>query len=342
MKHGLRLVLLVVVLAGLAALPLFVKNDAIINLAVLVLLYMCLASSWNILGGFTGQTNLGHAAFFGVGALATRSLWMAGWNLFPSLIAGGIVAVVLALIVGVPAFRLRGVYFAIGTLALAQILYITVGNALPEISSLPADWLANYKLAPRYWVFLGLAVIISGAAYWLSRSKLGLGMTAVREEEDAAESAGVNALLHKMAGFGFSAFFAGLTGGAFAFYHVGFYPQMPFGPEWTFDSMMMAYIGGVGTIAGPIIGSIFFVVLKELLALRLSEYHLVVFGVLFILVVLFLPTGLLGAWNKLKSSRHLRFGRKTPKQNEGPRSNGPRSEGPLSEDSRPATPSLGA
>ncbi len=324
MSRGIKLVLLALALVALGAVPLVVKNDAILNLAVLVLLYLCLASSWNILGGFTGQTNLGHAAFFGVGALATRTLWLSGWNLFPSLMAGGLVAVALAVIVGVPAFRLRGVYFAIGTLALAQILYITVGNALPEISSLPADWLANYKLAPRYYVFFGLAVAVTLASLWLSRSKLGLGMTAVREEEDAAESLGVNALLHKLAAFGASAFFAGLTGGAFAYYHVGFYPQMPFGPEWTFDAMMMAYIGGVGTIAGPIVGSIFFVLLKELLALRLAEYHLIVFGVLFILVVLFLPTGLVGAWNKITKSARLRLGGKTPRQKEEPGAAAPR------------------
>jgi ABC-type branched-subunit amino acid transport system permease subunit len=120
----------------------------------------------------------------------------------------------------------------------------------------------------------------------------------VREEHDAAESAGVNALQHKLVALCASAGFAGLAGGAFAYYHVGFYPQMPFGPEWTFDSMMMAYIGGVGTIAGPIVGAIFFVLAKELLALKLGEYHLIVFGVLFILVVLFFPGGLIGAWNK--------------------------------------------
>lgn len=308
LRNGAGYALLGLLLVILAVLPLAVKNDAIINLALLVLLYMCLASSWNILGGMTGQTNLGHAAFFGVGTLATRLLWMGGWNLFPSLLAGGLVAALLAVLIGGPAFRLRGVYFAIGTLGLGQILYITVNNAFPEISSLPADWLANYKLAPRYWVFLGLAVIITLAAYWLSHSKLGLGMTAVREEEDAAEAAGVNAFQHKLLALILSAFFAGLTGGAFAFYHVGFYPMMPFGPEWTFDSMMMAYIGGVGTIAGPIVGSVFFVLLKELLALRLAEYHLIVFGVLFILVVLFFPAGLLGAWARIKQSISFRLG----------------------------------
>jgi branched-chain amino acid transport system permease protein len=301
-------------LGALIALPTVAGNDAIVNLGVLVLLYMCLASSWNILGGYTGQTNLGHAAFFGTGALTTRFLWLGGLNLVPSLLAGGAVAIALALLIGVPAFRLRGVYFAIGTLALAQILFITVGNALAEISSLPAEWLATYKLAPRYYVFLALALIISGVSYWLSRSKLGLGMTAVREEEDAAESLGVNALLHKLAALAISAFFAGLTGGAFAYYHVGFYPMMPFGPEWTFDSMMMTYIGGVGTIAGPIFGSIFFVLLKELLALRLAEYHLIVFGVLFILVVLFLPGGLVGAWQKVKKSFGVRVNGKAAPQ----------------------------
>jgi len=97
-----------------------------------------------------------------------------------------------------------------------------------------------------------------------------------------------------------SAFFGGLTGGAFAFYHVGYYPQLTFGPEWTFDSMMMAYVGGVGTIVGPIIGAVFFVILREVLALKLAELHLTVFGVLFILVVLFLPGGFMGVWEKIR------------------------------------------
>jgi len=286
----------------LAFLPLVLKRDNIINLALLVLLYVSLASSWNILGGYAGQANLGHAAFFGVGTLATRLLWLSGWNLFPSLLAGGLLAVAFALLIGIPAFRLRGVYFAIGTLALAQILYITVGNTLPMISSLPAQNLATYQLVPRYYIFLGLALLTIGTAYFLVNSRLGLGIMAVREEEDAAESLGVSALQHKLLALSVSAFFAGLTGGAFAFYHVGYYPQLPFSPEWTFDSMMMAYIGGAGTIVGPIIGAVFFVVVREFLVLKLAEMHLIVFGVLFILVVLFLPGGLVGAWGQVQKA----------------------------------------
>lgn len=292
------IILLAAALLALALLPLVIKKDSIINLLILVLLYMTLASSWNILGGYTGQTNLGHAAFFGIGALTTRLLWIAGFPFLFSFLAGGIVAVFLALLIGIPAFRLKGVYFAIGTLALAQILNITVNNILPEMSYNPD--LANYQLVPRYYLFLGLATFIIALAYFLVNSKWGLGMMAVREGEDAAESLGISALKHKLLALSISAFFAGLVGGAFAYYHVSYYPNMPFGPEWTFDPMMMAYIGGTNTIIGPIIGSIFFVGLKQLLVLNVGEYHLIIFGVLFVLIVLFLPGGLVEAWKKIQ------------------------------------------
>jgi len=225
-------------------------------------------------------------------------LWIGGFPFFPSLLAGGIAAVALALLIGIPAFKLRGVYFAIGTLALAQILNITVGNILPEMSYNPA--LADYQLVPRYYLFLGLAILTIGSAHFLVNSKWGLGMMAVREGEDAAESLGISALKHKLLALSVSAFFAGLVGGAFAYYHVSYYLNMPFSPEWTFDPMMMAYIGGTGTIIGPIIGSVFFVSIKQLLVWNVGEYHLIIFGVLFILIVLFLPGGLVEVWQKAK------------------------------------------
>ena len=301
-KQAILIALLIMILAFLAFLPVVIKKDSTINLSILILLFITLASSWNILGGYTGQANLGHAAFFGLGTLATRLLWMSGRPFFPSLLAGGVVAVAFALLIGIPAFKLRGAYFAIGTLALAQILNVTVGNVLPVISALPAQYLATYQLVPRYYLFLALALLTTGTAYVLVNSRLGLGMMAVREEEEAAESLGISALQHKLLALGTSAFFAGLAGGAFAYYHVSYYYQFPFGPVWTFDSMMMAYIGGTGTIVGPIIGAVFFVIVKEVLALKLVELHLTVFGVLFILVVLFLPGGFVEAWEKIQKA----------------------------------------
>jgi branched-chain amino acid transport system permease protein len=303
------LALIIIALVGLIGLPLVIKNDSTINLVILVLLYIITSSSWNILGGYTGQTNLGHAAFFGIGSLTARLLWVQGIPFFLSFLAGGVIAVVLALLIGFPAFKLRGVYFAIGTLALAQVLYLTVGNILPEMSYNPD--LANYLLRPRYYLFVGLTVVTIGAAYLLSRSRVGLGMMAVRESEDAAESLGISAFKHKLIALSVSAFFAGLVGAAFAFYHVSYYLYMPFGAEWTFDPVMMSYIGGTGTIIGPIIGAVFYVVLKQLLVWNVGEYHLIIFGVLFILIVLFLPGGLVEAWHKVNKLIRRWISRKT-------------------------------
>lgn len=305
-KKLISLLFVILTVVVLAVLPLVAKKEgpikeSTINLIILILLYVTLASSWNILGGYTGQTNLGHAAFFGLGSLFTRLLWTtAGWPLIASVLTGCVVAVGFAFLIGFPAFKLKGVYFAIGTLALSQILFVTVGNTYPMISSLPASALVTYQLLPRYYFFLGIAILTIGTAYALVKSKFGLGMMAVREQEDAAESLGVSALRHKLLALTASAFFAALAGGGFAYYHVSYYLQFPFMPVWTFDAVMMTYIGGIGSIIGPIIGAVFFVVVKEFLSLNFVEMHLIVFGVIFILVVLFLPGGLVEAWEKIR------------------------------------------
>lgn len=299
-KKTLFIALMVIVSIGLVFIPSFVKKTNMINYLCMIFLYIALASSWNILGGYTGQISLGHSAFFGLGALATRMLWFAGWHIIPSLIIGGIVAMLFAFLIGFPAFKLKGVYFTIGTLALSQILYATVGNIFPTISSLPLEELKSYSLTPRYFLFLAIAFLTVLVSYLLTSSSFGLGMKAVREEEDAAETLGVNAFRHKLVALLLSAFFSGLAGGAFAFFHVGYYPQYPFDPIWSLDAQMMVFIGGTGTVLGPIIGAVFFVVLEEILSLKLAEFHLTVFGTLFILVVLFLPRGLAGLWSKFQ------------------------------------------
>jgi len=301
--RNLKFIFIVLLIIILACIPMVVEKDNIINLFILIFLYITLASSWNILGGYTGQTSLGHAAFFGLGALATRLLWIGGFPVIPSILAGGLLAVVFALLIGVPTFRLKGVYFAIGTLALAQVLNITVGNVFPKIAALPVEELTAYELMPRYYLLLGLAVIVVGVSYLLVKSKYGLGMMAVREEEDAAESLGISALRHKLLALGLSAFFTGLGGGAFAYYHLSYYYQFPFSPVWSLDMLTMVFIGGTGTVLGPIIGAVFFVVLKEFLVLNVGAYHLIIFGTLFILVVLFLPGGIISVWKKIQDAR---------------------------------------
>ena len=286
--------------AAFAALPLLTTRGDLLNLGVQIFLAVVLAQSWNLLGGYAGQINLGHAAFFGLGALITRTLWVGGTPLILALLPGALVAMLFGLLIGVPAFRLRGAYFAIGTLGLSEILRITIGNLMPQISTIPAAELASYNILPRYYLTFTLALLCVGVVAWLVPSRLGLGIRAVREDEPAAEATGVGALRHKLIALALSTSFAGLAGGAFAYYHVSYYPQHTFSPAWTFDAVLMSYIGGVGTVHGPVLGAIFLVILRELLALRWVEFHLIIFGVLFILVVLFFPGGLVEAWHRVQ------------------------------------------
>lgn len=285
----------IAVLVLAALLPAMTGSRALLSWTVLVLLYIALAQSWNVLGGFGGQVNLGHAAFFGLGAVTTRLLWTGGMPLAAALPAGTALAAVMGILIGAPALRLRGPYFAIGTLAVAEILRITAGNVLPDIAALPPQALAGYTLAPRYYLALGLAALTTAVATWIARSRFGRGLVAMREDEDVAESIGVNAYGHALPAFVLSAALAGAAGGVFGYYHVGFYPSFAFSPLWTFEPLLIVYLGGVGTVSGPIVGAVVFLALREALALRLGEFHLLIFGVLFIAIVLALPGGIVQA-----------------------------------------------
>jgi branched-chain amino acid transport system permease protein len=294
-------------LLGLA--PLVVTREDWLNLGVVFFLLVALAQSWNVMGGLAGQVNLGHAAFFGLGALATRQLWAAGVAVPAAMAVGAALAATAGVAVGLAAFRLRGVYFAIGTLALAEVLRIAVGNVLAEISTLPAAAIATYRLVDRYYAAAGLAMGTTLAVAALAASRLGLAMEAVREDETAAEASGVGAFRVKLAAVAASTSLAGLAGGLFAFYHISYYPQHAFSPTWTFDAVLITFIGGVGTVHGPVLGAALFVFLKEYLALRWVDLHLLIFGVLFIAIVLLLPGGLVEAVTRLRAlgGRHRRL-----------------------------------
>jgi branched-chain amino acid transport system permease protein len=280
--------------------PQQIAKENIWNLFFLMALGVAMGQSWNILGGFAGQTSLGHAAFFGIGALVARLLWFNGTPFVLAFLAAGVAAVAFAMIIGAPTFRLRGAYFAIGTLAVAEVLRITVGQNQPYLSAMSVKMIAAYNLPNRYYVALALAIATTAVAYLLLRSRWSLGILGVREDEDAAQATGVNVLRHKLLALGLSALFMGFAGAVFAYQQISYYPEAPFLPTWTFQALMIAYIGGVGTVAGPVIGGIFFVAVKERLAANLTDVHQVIFGVLFIIIVLLLPGGLMEIWERLK------------------------------------------
>ena len=294
------------ILAVLAALPQVTSSRSILTWGFLVLLHAALAQSWNLLGGLSGQVSLGHAAFFGLGAFVTRVLWLGGHALVTSLAVGTAASVAAGAVIGAPTLRLRGPYFAIGTLAVAEILRITTGNLFPEVSTLPATALARYALVPRYYLALGAALVSTLVVWALARSRFGYGLAAVRDDEEVAESIGVHAFRHKLSVFVLSSALAGVTGGIFGYYHLSFYPQFVFSPLWTFDALLITFLGGAGTVWGPPVGATFYLLFREALALRLVEVHLLIFGALFVLVVLAFPGGLIEAWRTLASRWALR------------------------------------
>ena len=302
-----KLLTIVVVVAACIVLPMVIEiGTNILNLMVMLFIFITMSQSWNLLGGYTGQINLGLAAFFGCGVLITHFIWQAEVPIYLAVIAGGLSATVLAVFIGLPTLRLKGVYFAIGTLALAEALRIVVGNIFPEWVKMPAIYVTTYSLIPRYYLGLGVALIAIAVVYLVTNSKLGLAMVAIRDDEQAAQVTGVNTFKYKVTALLVSAFLAGLAGGVYAYFRLSFmYITTVFSPLWTFEPLMAVMIGGAGTLVGPIIGSVFLVILSEVFALTLGEAHLIIFGILFILVVLYFPSGLVGSVDRI---RHMMTG----------------------------------
>ena len=298
-----KLVLIVGILICFALLPLVITKAYILNLFILICLYTVLSHSWNILGGFTGQISLGHSTFFGIGALVFRYVWTLGIPPYLALGAASISSLLLASVIGFPAFKLKGHYFSIGTLALSMIAGVTVQNIFPGVSFSPPQFLSKYSLVPVYYMALVVAVITLALVSALTRSKLGLAFVSIREEEDAAEAIGINTFKYKVISMTLSTLIAGLGGGLFSFYVASYYPYVPFELGWSFDPVMISFIGGAGTVAGPVLGSIVFVLLKELFAISLGQMNVLIFGIVFIFTVLFLPKGLIGIIGMVRKAK---------------------------------------
>lgn len=291
---AIKYLCMALVLVLLAVVPaVFELGTDTLNLLVMLFIYLILAQSWNLIGGYAGQINLGLAAFFGCGVLTTHFLWAAGAPFWIAFLSGGIVAGCFSFLIGIPTLRLRGAYFAMGTLALSEALRITVGNVFSRTIYMPVSP-GDYRLLPRYYLGLAVTAAVFFVIWRLSVSKPGLGMEAVREDEESAGVTGVSVFGHKLAAFVLSSVLAGLAGGVYAYYQYSILPLSSFLPLWTFEPLMATCIGGPGTFLGPLVGSVFLVILRELFALHLGEAHLIIFGSVFILVVLFLPGGLIG------------------------------------------------
>jgi len=290
-----RLIGIILVVLGLFSIPYWASRYWILVI-LLFSLNLALSQMWNLLAGYSGLISLGQQAFIGLGgyALAVFSIYY-GFPIWLSIVIGGVVSVLFALLISKSIFRMRGVYFAIGTWTVAEVLRILFSNWKYVGYGMGLFVKPAYKLTFNTIYFTALAVGVASVAlvYFLLRSKLGLGLMAIRDEETASETLGVDIFRCKLACFLISAGVTGAVSGVLYLHNIFIQPFSAFGIDWTVRLVFITIIGGIGTIEGPIIGSLVYVFLHQ----WLSEYpsvSLLILGVIAIGVILIAPKGIMG------------------------------------------------
>lgn len=300
----------VLALAVAIAFPLVFQRPFIHRMGVLVLLWSLLGLAWNIIGGYGGQVSLGHAVFFGLGAY-TSSMLVTRWGVSPwlGMVAGAGVAAVAAVIIGWPTFRLQGHYFAIATIAAGEIFAILfrnwewVGGAVGIYLPLRrGDALSSFQFheskLPYYYIALAMTVTGVVITYVLERSRTGYYLRALRADPDAARSLGVPVTRYKLIAMVISAVLTAMAGTFYAQFVLYISPNTVFALLLSVQMCLVAVLGGLGTIAGPIIGALVLIPMAEytrvFLGGRGGGLHLVVYGLLIVLISVFQPAGLMG------------------------------------------------
>ncbi len=265
-----------------------------------IFLYITLGEMWNLLSGFTGMTSLGQQAFIGMAgysvAVMTTSYKMSFWM---GILVGAVIAIIMSLILSFILFRMRGMYFAIATWVIAEALcvwfkswgYVGSGSGM-SVSAKPYP-----KTPDIYLMALTLCVIAMIVVYVLLRTKTGLGLTAMRDDADAASAVGVNIFKSKLLVYVIAALFTALAGAVFFINKGTIYPDSGFDINWTVSMVFIVIFGGIGTVSGPIIGAVAYVLLDEFLA-KVPGWSNIILGAIAILVILFLPDGIMGTLQK--------------------------------------------
>lgn len=299
--------LIALALIGLALFPAF-GNPYTVSLLLSIAMYIALTASWNILSGYCGYVSFGHVVFWGVGAYGTAILVTKldlPWAV--ALAGGGIVATLLAALVAQPVLKLSGVYFAISTLALAEAMRIFTSYFRGLTGGGGGIYMAPLiSLNTAYYLMIGIAVACVAFTYSLNFTRFGRSLMAIRENELAAESLGIDTTWRKAEAFMVSAFLAGLTGGAYVLNVAFIDPGTAYDISITLRAIMMAMFGGIGTVLGPVIGAVGFQSLSEALWANFPFIHKALLGALIIALVLLLPQGILTSVRQALSRRTRR------------------------------------
>ncbi len=302
--RGRTLVLAGLVLAGLVILalaPQYLLLASEQRTLAGVFMFVVLAQGWNLIGGFAGYPSFGNVVFFGLGGYTTAILMAkAGAAFWLALPAAAAVGVLFAVLMGIPILRLRGHYFAIATLGVAEGMRevvvnaegLTGGNSGITVPAVGARAITSYPgNTGFYYYFLVLALLAIAVVWVVSRSRFGYGLRAIAQDEEAAAAAGINTTRLKIAAFALSGLLTAMAGAIYAFQQVTIYPPRLFDVDITVLMVVMAVIGGTGTVVGPVIGAVALQFLSEWLRTHYTDLHTFIFGAIIVLAVVLLPMG---------------------------------------------------
>jgi len=312
-----QLAILAIVFAVIAAAPAVIASEFTLNVVIMVLYAALLGQAWNILGGYGGQFSFGHAAYFGTGAYTIAVLQVQfGVNPWIGLVIGALFAMAVAAFIGFATFRygLRGSYFALVTLAFAEVLRILsnsvdfTGAGVGILISL-APGAANMQFETKtgfFFLIWALTLLSFLTVWWIGHSRFGAWLAAVRDNEEAARALGVNAFRVKMGAIMLSGLFSGLAGVFYAQYYLYLDPYIAYGPAISVESLLVPIIGGMGTLFGPLLGAAALHAVSELTRELIGDVpgiSLALYGALLVAMVVFLPRGLAGLVARLTTRR---------------------------------------
>jgi branched-chain amino acid transport system permease protein len=291
--------------------PLIVRSATYLHILVLLYFYAYLTTSWNLVGGFAGVLPLGHAAFVGIGAYTSTVLSLQyGISPWFGMIVGGVLATIVGVLIGLPTFKMRGAYFALATIAFAEGLRVMLENIDyigplningPRGLQIPPmhTGFANFMFAgkePYYYIILILLIAVLLLTWLISRSKLGYYLNAGGEEPEAAMALGVNVARAKLVAMAMSSFLTALAGTFYAQFTLYIHPKSIISLDLSFEIAFIALIGGRGSIAGPVLGALLLRPVSDFSQIYFGDslpgLHLIIFGAVLILVMLYQPRGL--------------------------------------------------
>lgn len=314
----IRLLVPLAGVVGLVLLPIVVSNRFIQSTLILILMYGTMAQAWNIMGGYTGLISIGQVAFFGLGGYVSSFLGVYyGVNPWIGMLLGGIVTAIFGVLIGLPVSRLRGRYFSIATMAMAEVMRIVITNwtlvggargiTLPIMRESWANFQFHRTKLPYYYIILAIFLAVNLLIYWIERSRTGYYFRAVRENEDVAEGMGIDKRVYKLLAIALAAFFTALCGTFLAQYSLYVEPDYVFNSSISITTAMIAVFGGIGSLAGPVLGALVLVPVSEYSRALLGSggrgLDLMIYGLVIMVFCIFEPRGLMGLYRRIRNRR---------------------------------------